>query len=225
LTSTPTGTTTATPTNTPLDNDGDGVPGTTEDGAPNGGDGNGDGIPDRDQPEVTSLPSAPGRGYLTLIADCGQNLNVAAFTEPQLGNDTPFNYPFGLLGFTLPCSPANVTVLYHGASIPLVPQIYRKYGPVAPVFGAAQFYTLPGVVFDTTTVAGQAVARVRFTLTDGQLGDDTAVDGLIIDQGGPAVPAASPAPIVSRAGFITLILFLGSIGAAQIWWRKKRGRL
>jgi len=45
-----------------LDNDGDGVSNAVEDGAPNGGDGNYDGIPDRDQSNVTSLLTATNQG-------------------------------------------------------------------------------------------------------------------------------------------------------------------
>ncbi len=45
-----------------------------------------------------------------------------------------------------------------------------------------KWYELPGVTFDTTTVLGSTIARARFTLNDGQLGDDTGVDGVIVDQ-------------------------------------------
>jgi hypothetical protein len=41
----------------------------------------------------------------------------------------------------------------------------------------------------------QAVATATFTLTDGQLGDDTGVDEWIIDQGEPGLPQQTVAAI------------------------------
>lgn len=104
----------------PADDDGDGIPDAVEDAAPNGGDGNGDSIPDKYQRDVTSLPSATGSGYLTLktepadiltllslrrsvgaeISGLCQNSNVQALTEAsQPLQDSLFDFLYGLLKF------------------------------------------------------------------------------------------------------------------------------
>ncbi len=51
--------------------DGDGVSDLVEDGAPNNGDGNSDGIPDKQQPNVTSLVDGVNGEYVTIAAGAG----------------------------------------------------------------------------------------------------------------------------------------------------------
>jgi hypothetical protein len=58
-----------------------------------------------------------------------------------------------------------------------------------------------------------------FQLTDGQLGDDTHVDGMIVDPGGPAV-AAAVAPVLSAWGLIALIMMLGTVAWLGLQLRK-----
>jgi protocatechuate 3,4-dioxygenase beta subunit len=58
----------------PATNDADGVGAAIEDRAPNGGDGNSDGIRDATQGNVTSLPAAIGGGYATVVVPPGQNV-------------------------------------------------------------------------------------------------------------------------------------------------------
>jgi len=209
----------------------DGVPNTTEDGAPNGGDGNGDGTPDKSEPNVASLPSATGRGDLTIVtsggvgAGCNQLLNVQAVTEATEGNDAGFDYPFGLVDFTIMnCTSTTVTVFFHGADPANPPAIYRKFGPVAPNFvGPSQFYTLPGVVFGTQKVppmTGPDVVTATFTLTDNQLGDGSGTVGVIVDPGGPAMAAPTGAPVASSRGLIALV---GLLAAGAIFGLRRQG--
>ncbi len=66
----------------PATRDGDGVLAVVEDGAPNGGDGNSDGIRDATQPGVSSFPAPAGGGYITLVAPLGASI-VAAGVSPQ----------------------------------------------------------------------------------------------------------------------------------------------
>ena len=54
---------------------------------------------------------------------------------------------------------------------------------------------------------------VTFTLTDGMLGDDTAVDGVIVDPGGlaqpvPVVPGLSPSALLA---LVALLLGAGAL--------------
>ena len=98
--------TTAEPT--PTADDGDGIAATIEDAAPNGGDGNRDGLVDSRQSNVASLPAAVdvnGDGglddYVTIVAPEGTTLtNVRALKVP--GDNPPpdgVNLPYGLFEY------------------------------------------------------------------------------------------------------------------------------
>jgi len=169
---------------------GDGATPATENGAPNGGDGNGDGVPDRDQPLVTSLPS-PGGSYVTVVTDnpaCKANRFVASGSEAdQAKPDPTYDYPLGVLGFTLECTEATITIYYEGQAT-LDGFTYRKYGPTTPGAPATTaWYTLPGVTTGQKVIGGKLTAFATFVLRDGELGDSTGVDGRIVDPGGPGL--------------------------------------
>lgn len=198
----------------PID-DGDGVPAATEDAYPGGGgspafaagDGNGDGTPDSLQANVATLPMAAGGGWLSVElvgGPCNTLQNVGAISEAAVAALDPlYDFPVGLVSFRVPCvqGSASVTVWYHGAAG--TPGTYRKYGPVLPGSSPAEWYTLQGVTFGRT----RDVPTASFSLTDGQTGDDTGPDGVIVGQGGPgqsandaaAIPAASPSGLALLA--------------------------
>ena len=223
-------------TPTPFDEDGDGVSDSIEDAGPNGGDGNGDGTLDSQQGNVASLPAATGLGYITVEVPpgnggCSELKNVHADTESSLGTDSKYDYPYGLVGFTLDCAgSANVTLILHAPFSPPL-TLYRKFGPTPPQFDTPQFYTLPGAVFGTRQIpagTGPAVTTVTFTLTNGALGDDTpASDGMIVDPSGPALPTYTSAPVASPWGLIALALLLGAVAALGVGRRarEREGRL
>ena len=229
-TETPTSTETATPTNTPL-GDEDGVDTSEEDAAPNGGDANGDGVADGRQDNVASMESATAHGYLTLVVPpgrggCSELRDVHAVTEGATGNDAGFDYPFGLVSFRLDCATSvTVTLLLHDAAGPRLTE-YRKYGPTPPDFAASTFYTLPGATFGTAQVpppSGPTVTAITFTLTNGQLGDDTpASDGMIVDPSGPAMGTVAAAPAASPATLAVALLLLLAVAAAR--FRRSRRR-
>ncbi len=213
------------PVRTAGGDDGDGVPVETEDNAPNNGDGNGDGTQDFLQSRVASIPAATDQSYITVITPQGADNcvleNVQTMTEPGPPNDDPANnYPYGLVSFEIPCSgPVQVTVLFHG-TIDLSAFSYRKNGPNPPA-GTVMWYDMPGAVFDTTQVGGQTVARARFTLTDGAIGDDTIADGTIYDDGGPGELAPSTAiPTMTEWGMIIFMMLAVLAGVYYI--RRKR---
>ena len=81
--------------------DEDGVDAAVEDAAPNGGDGNADGVADSSQANVASLPAATGAGYVTLAAPDGTALAAVTATELPADPVPPANvaFPIGLLGF------------------------------------------------------------------------------------------------------------------------------
>jgi len=170
------------------DDDEDGITNAVEDNAPNHGDGNGDDIPDSRQPNVTSLPSATGQGYVTIVTSAAENQEVWAYTEPQAAGgltDPNCGYRYGLVGFRLHSTSAAVQVFFHGTAS-LDGFAYRRYGPLPPSFKNPQWYARSKILFGTATIGGHRVAYVRFSLADGYLGDDTGVDGWLVDPGGPA---------------------------------------
>ena len=101
--------------------------------------------------------------------------------------------------------------MFHGSD-GLTPP-YRKYGPTTPGNPAtASWYDLPGAVFDSESIGGSTVATVTLSLSDGALGDDTGVDGMIVDVGGPTALAsvpASPAAIIWVLGAALGIMGIG----------------
>jgi hypothetical protein len=201
------------------DDDGDGISNAEEDGAPNGGDGNGDGTPDSLQSHVGSITSATGAGYLVveIMAGCPQLENVQVYAESSLGSDDYFDYPYGLVGFDLPCSTATVRVSFHGVS-DLSRFTYRKFGPLPPGFLDPQWYTLPGATFGTEDIGGQTVAYAEFSLVDGQLGDDTGIDGVIRDQGGPGMASVL---VPTMTGWGLAVFFMLMAGPA-LWFVRRR---
>jgi len=168
----------------------DGVPDAVEDGAPNGGDGNNDGIPDRSQDHVTSLPT--GGGYLTLVSPVGtvlKNVRIAPNAAPA---DLPLgvSFPFGLLAFEVtgitPGASITVDILY--PSSPSVTDYY-KYGPL-PGSLTPLWYDFSS---DGTTGAVLTPGRARLTFVDGARGDDDlTANGRITDDGGPVLTSSSP---------------------------------
>jgi|GEM_PF-580508 len=202
--------------------DGTGVPDDVQNAAPNNGDGNGDGIRDSLQTNVASLPSAGAdQSYLTVeLIGCDQLEQVATYTEQSTGEPDPgHSYPFGLVGFEIPCSTTAVRVYYHGADN-LNGYEYRKYGPTPADWNAAIWYSMPNVQFGAEQIGSKAVWYAEFFLTESQLGDDT-YGFPIIDQGGIArrddLPEAI-VPTVNQWGTIMLVLLLAALAV----WRVQR---
>ena len=176
------------------DTDGDGTPDSAETG-PGGNafgyDGNGDGIPDYQQPHVTSLPTFDGASYATLAVDPPAVLTgVAAVDNPSPG-DSPagVGFPFGFFAFTIEGVAlggwANLDMFFPPAQL----TSYWKHGPT-PDDPAPHWYqfvhyhpALPGAEIWPRSDGVQ----VRLFLQDGAKGDDIPdPDGMIVDQGGPS---------------------------------------
>lgn len=191
--------------------DGTGVSTIVQDNAPNNGDGNGDGSKDSLQSNVVSLPSATGSGYITIEVDgCGQIENVTAITYNSIGEEDPgYDYPYGLVDFSLPCSSATVKIYYHGLSS-LSGYTFRKYGPMPDDWNLSVWYSMPSVSFNSKTIDGKTVWYVEYDLNEGQLGDDTN-GSPIVDPGGIAVLDGNSIPTLSEIGLLMLGLFLIAI--------------
>ncbi|MEM8993380.1 MAG: GEVED domain-containing protein [Acidobacteriota bacterium] len=180
------------------DTDGDGVPNVVEDGAPELGDGNGDGVVDRLQSSVTSLPSAAAGSFLTLeTLDAGCGFAAVEAVDPaSLPEDVgavTYQSIQGFVGFELECAEASVSVIYHFES-PLLASAYRQYGPT-PDLAADHWYSLDATL-TTREVEGFPSATATFLLRDGEVGDhDLSANGAVVALGGLTTGASTPTEI------------------------------
>ena len=170
------------------DEDADGVPNTIEAGAPNGGDGNGDGIPDTVQEQVASLRGAGdaargGDAYLTaeLQAQSGACVrleNTHTLDMQQFPVDPGNDYPFGLIRLDInDCQQALLHLTWRG-EVPDNGLVFRVYAPLTP----DQPYSYAWRNFPVTRDG----ATWTVQLTDNALGDLRAANNAILFQGGVA---------------------------------------
>ncbi len=171
-----------------VDTDGDGVDADVEDGAPNGGDGNNDGILDSEQSNVTSLPNFVDGGYVTLTSPEETGFNsVEAVANPSPA-DAPLGveFPLGFFEFTVVgLSPGGATMV----TLLSAEQVttYWKYGPT-PDDTAPHWYEF---LFDGTTGAEILTDRIILHFVDGQRGDDDLTEnGQVVEPGAPATRTA-----------------------------------
>ena len=185
-----------------VDGDGDGAGTTTENAAPNAGDGNNDGIADANQQNVASTINAPitrGRiNYVTVggtgaiapdqpAVACDQLTDVYSI-DPRIFPPDPlsplfsFNHDeFGLINVEVAnCSTLNLTVRFHDGTFNGPNWTWRNYGPTTPGDDATvRWYPYPNAVkLDATTW--------RISLTAGQVGSWRANNSNILFRGGPA---------------------------------------
>jgi len=176
------------------DTDADGVSNAVEDQAANNGDGNNDGVVDRRQPHVTSLPNQVDGAYVTIESPSGSVLaDVRALPNPSPGNAPPnTEFPLGFLSFVvqdITPGEAAVVTLYLPAGT--APNTYYKFGPT-PGEPSPHWYEF---LFDGATGADLAGDRVLLHLQDGERGDDDlTANGAIMDPGAVAIATTPPPP-------------------------------
>jgi RHS repeat-associated protein len=172
------------------DSDSDGILDSAEDAAPGGGDGNADGVPDSQQPHVTSLPNAVDGQYVTLAAPSGTSLNrVQAIAAPPAGAPAGAAFPLGLFAYEIahvaPGTAVKLTMQWHSAA---VLNSFLKYGPT-PADPAPHWDPF---LFDSQTGTGAKIYadRIEVYYVDGLRGDgDLAANGIVADPGAPALVA------------------------------------
>jgi hypothetical protein len=172
------------------DNDNDGVSNQKESG-PTGlnsnYDGNGDGIPDNQQSNVTSLHASNGLDYVTLASPDGTTLaNVQAKDNPSPGNSPGgVTFPYGFFDFTVNVlTPGGATTVTLYLPAGAAPNTYYKYGPT-PGDTSPHWYEF---LYDGQTGAVIVGNVITLHFVDGLRGDDDlTADGIIIDQGGPGL--------------------------------------
>lgn len=191
------------PDATDLDDDGDSVADLVEQAAPNGGDGNFDGVPDDLQARVASLRTATDLSFLTLEVTspgCSQGFSsVDTMSESMVVEDPDFAYPYGLFHFELPdCESAQMAVWHHrdaDFSTPYSGWAYRTQDIAGDLdeIGGAEWDALSGWL------------RVTLNL------EDDSEDGDLEISGGVGMPA-SPAGCQSASVHLPEILW-GPAGA------------
>ena len=182
------------------DADNDGAPNTEEQG-PDGNnpnyDGNGDGIPDKYQPNVVSLYTKTGH-YVTITSSPGTILSAQAVDNPnaptcQSGQKFPFGF-FNIAITAAPVTPGFSTELTF--YLPLDPKVNNYWKYVAGN-GKCEKYPschpndpdlhLCSTIKDNQLINGEQKTVIIVYLTDGQNGDsDGAINGIIADPGAPA---------------------------------------
>jgi hypothetical protein len=165
------------------DNDLDGVPSLTEETGPNGGDGNDDGIADKYQENVTSLPNAKNDSYVALETSCGtgtKNKDVSVNSEDESKKDAAYSYAQGLVSFKTQCQDvggtASVSLYFYGVSSK-DGLVLRKFNPVT-----GSYTTISDPTLTLITIDGQSVLKATYSITDGgALDQDGIADGIITD--------------------------------------------
>lgn len=170
--------------------DNDGIDQSIEAAAPNGGDANDDGTSDDQQANVTSLVDPVTNQYAVLqTAGCPTNNNVSIAPHTADGG---YTYPAGLMDFTLTCADdgddATITLYYYGVDPDGL--VLRKYNSTTH-----EYQNIPDATITKETIAGQSVAKVVYTITDGSaLDDDGIANGTIVDPIGLAQAVIPGAP-------------------------------
>lgn len=187
-----------------IDSDGDGVSDEDEEGGPNDGDANNDGVTDAQQSFVVSLYSEFSDSYITIESlDC-EIINDAKIIPTT--DSSIYAFLFGAIDFRVTCASSRIRVFYHGIDN-LDGFIYRKKDLNEEWFDF-------DVEFSEIFVNGKKTAIAEFTLNDGGREDyDGELNNVINDPGGPAIIQGAQIPIFPKNTYlfflIGIILFLG----------------
>lgn len=166
---------------------------------------------------TTSYTAAINTGVITASftgggAGCGYStsnfipVSGGAGSPPAGTAPAGVSFPQGLFDFATNGCDAGSTITMVITYPQVLPPgtVYWKYGPT-PTDHSYHWYQLPATIVGNT---------VTFSITDGGLGDDDlTANGIIVDQGGPGVPAATSIPTLSEWGMIILsgLMALGAL--------------
>ena len=157
---------------------------------PNDGDANADGQKDSYQDNVVSLPDKATGQYVTTEVDknCVIDTLSTDLVVEAMGYDPKYQFPLGIIYFDVACAKTQIRLYYHAVSKITRRFILQKYGFKVPGDPSTLgWYLFPNATFDTVTLGKKTAMRATYSLTDGELGDNTGVDGHIVDPVGVAV--------------------------------------
>lgn len=148
---------------------------------------NGDGILDNQQTNLASLQSEDNGKTVALEVDPSCNVYAAAMKAERTHDiqDPGFDYPEGLLNFTLDCGQNGFTTTIKQYYYDVAPSnlVVRKHNS-----HTGAYFNIPNATITTETIYGQAVTVVTYEVTDGGVLDiDGATNGVIVDPAGLAV--------------------------------------
>lgn len=194
-------------------------------------------VPDGVNCSITSATAVDEGGII--------NGDIKSHDLAGIPDDPGYDYPFGLVEFTLNCTNGDngpvsayidVQFIPDSGPVDLTKYRNRKYGPLPngmviippPLNGEAHRVYENGInqwydfMFDGETGA-QLLNSSTFRLyfVDGGRGDDVVgiIDGLIVDQGGPArIPTV---PTMNEWGMI-IFMVLAGLGSLNYLKRRKR---
>ena len=166
------------------DSDGDGISDAIENAAPNGGDANNDGTVDSEQDNVGSFVSQVSGKYVTLAVDAACTISEAGMGAEPVTKDAGFDYPVGLMNFTVDCGTSGytttVTQYYHGVANNNF--VLRKYKPATNAY-----FMVEKAAIEQLSIGGQTVTKASYQATDGgNLDIDGTDNGIIVDPVGLA---------------------------------------
>ena len=166
--------------------DTDNISDTVENAAPNNGDANNDGTPDAEQDNVASFvdPVSGKYSVLQVNNECSITSVSTAAESANTTQDSGYNYPTGLMDFTLDCGTngftADITQYYYGQDSSDF--IVRKYNPDTKTYS-----TIDGAELSDQTIDSQSVVKATYQVKDGgSLDLDGTEDGNIHDPAGLA---------------------------------------
>ena len=206
--------------------DNDEIPASVEDGAPNDGDGNDDGICDSAQDNVLSLPDLKDQ-YVSLEVEDQHSLSTVSFfvgpeIDPLIFNDAKllegFNLQHNILSFRAtiggPGETATVKIVLSEAESP---EAFFKFGPT-PDNNDPHWYEF---LFDGETGAVINGNEITLHFVDGKRGDSDldGTNGIILDPGAPAFKIGnSGSGSSSGGGGCSLSASDVSLRQAGTWW-------
>lgn len=176
-----------------IDSDDDGITDMVEDEGPNSGDANGDSIPDKDQTNVSTFINQITENYAVLQSSSSCNIisAVDAIDQSDISvTDNAFDYPIGLLSFTLICEDsgdtATITQYYYEDTLEMDQLVLRKYNPTTQ-----EYMTINDVDLTMENIGGDDVIVAEFEITDGGIYDgDGVANSVIIDPSGLGLNSA-----------------------------------
>ena len=157
---------------------------------PNNGDANGDGVFDVLQANVTPVVNSVTGEYAVLESSCTSNTSLSIDEESSSSVDAGFDYPVGLMDFTLDCGApgitASITQYYYG-DYDAASLVMRKFNS-----SGGSYTTIDGATLSNVVIDGDPVLKVVYEITDGSsLDQDGVADGVIVDPSGPGQSVVS----------------------------------
>lgn len=174
---------------------GDGVAASIEDAAPNGGDANADGIADRLQRNVASLPNAiDGQNTTLVMSAVAGGCALTSVTGVAAPADLGYTYQAGLTSYAADCdngSTARITLYQYGETCSRL--AVRSYDATS-----GTYQTIDTATIRQTTIDGTVVAVGAFEVpADGSI---TGTFGIAQSTSACPVSPLNPLPIITIDG-------------------------